>query len=140
MMDYQEGYCDGLSGAGMQDRDTWDYDDGFMYGSLDRKTMLHRETAFDRWADGLMNSTAGDAMQEWRNSYEPAAEAMARATDTMKALVAADVMQPVERIGVAGSDEYKKAQRAHNRKVSAEIDALNSTHGLWADGMGDGNA
>ena len=60
-MDYQEGYADGLAGAGMQDRphirgwlfnicegeddfitpdDACDYIDGHVMGSLDRKAML----------------------------------------------------------------------------------------------------
>lgn len=51
-MDFQEGYVDGLAGAGMQDRDDalilvtdteanlLDYDRGFILGSLDRKEML----------------------------------------------------------------------------------------------------
>lgn len=44
-MDYQEGYVDGLAGAGMQYR-SWSipnngsYVDGFILGSLDRKEML----------------------------------------------------------------------------------------------------
>jgi hypothetical protein len=48
MMEYQEGYADGLARAGLQDRsvccadlhDTVDYDEGFLLGSLDRKAML----------------------------------------------------------------------------------------------------
>ncbi len=51
-MDHLEGYCDGLAGAGMQDRDDalilatdteanlLYYDRGFILGSLDRKEML----------------------------------------------------------------------------------------------------
>ena len=51
-MDYQEGYADGLAGAGMQDRMSfmrgadahWReidlYEEGFELGSLDRKPML----------------------------------------------------------------------------------------------------
>lgn len=43
-MDYQEGYCDGLAGAGLQDRLNdfcgMSYDAGFEHGSLDRKPML----------------------------------------------------------------------------------------------------
>lgn len=62
MMDYQEGYCDGLAGVGVQHRNDADYGVGFCFGSLDRKTMLAPD-AFHRWADGLMNSTAGDVLQ-----------------------------------------------------------------------------
>lgn len=42
-MEYQEGYVDGLAGAGMQNRTglgTSDYIQGFILGSLDRKDML----------------------------------------------------------------------------------------------------
>lgn len=43
-MDYREGYCDGLAGAGMQERGNSEgaeqYGRGFVYGSLDRKPML----------------------------------------------------------------------------------------------------
>jgi hypothetical protein len=60
-MDFEEGYCDGLAGAGMQPR-TWifestphgtledeydnacEYEGGFRHGSFDRKTMLTRNT------------------------------------------------------------------------------------------------
>ncbi len=44
--DYEEGYADGLAGAGMQERDEqpWmtEYESGFMDGSVDRKRMLAR--------------------------------------------------------------------------------------------------
>ena len=141
-MAYQEGYCDGVAGAGMQHQDALccddtmhvvhlyqagkaiegdmvsDYAKGFLLGSLDRKTMLHREQlqaladrCVDEWSRGavwteeelqsmgLMNSTARDTMQEWRNSIEPAAEYMKRATAT-----------------------------------------INRLYGLWADDAGDRNA
>jgi hypothetical protein len=68
MMDYQEGCCDGLAGAGAQERGGyyyWEdsyYGEGFLDGSLDRKAMLASD-AFARWADGLMDATAGDVMQ-----------------------------------------------------------------------------
>lgn len=51
-MDYQEGYCDGLAGAGLQNRvelalrgqsafaDAVQYEEGFIDGSFDRKPML----------------------------------------------------------------------------------------------------
>ena len=51
-MDYQEGYADGLAGAGIQDRaetalrgqssfaDALQYGEGFIDGSFDRKPML----------------------------------------------------------------------------------------------------
>lgn len=45
--DYQEGYCDGLSGIGLQDRGdnaielAFEYEDGFLLGSSDRKVSLH---------------------------------------------------------------------------------------------------
>lgn len=52
-MDYQEGYADGLAGAGLQERDAdcfgrSNYRAGFCDGSLDRKAMLaqhERESA-----------------------------------------------------------------------------------------------
>jgi len=48
MMDYQEGYADGLAGAGMQDREEpgellTPFVTGFLLGSLDRKAMLTKE-------------------------------------------------------------------------------------------------
>lgn len=43
MTDYQEGYADGLAGAGMQDRTSGEYAHGFVDGSLDRKAMLKKE-------------------------------------------------------------------------------------------------
>lgn len=47
-MDYQEGYNDGLAGAGMQERDKHPhsipaYLSGFIDGSLDRKVMLAQQ-------------------------------------------------------------------------------------------------
>ena len=47
-MNHLEGYCDGIAGAGLQDRvdsgldpySFWDYRNGFILGSLDRKEML----------------------------------------------------------------------------------------------------
>lgn len=53
---HQEGYSDGISGAGMQDRQAApDYAAGYTLGSLDRKVMLRRlDGAFAAWADGLM--------------------------------------------------------------------------------------
>jgi hypothetical protein len=55
-MDFQDGYCDGLAGAGMQDR--YDisyehYDYGFQQGSLDRKTMLTRNERQPRSTEGF---------------------------------------------------------------------------------------
>ena len=81
MSEFFEGYCDGLAGAGMQDRlsplyedwrggqvrphpdeaDSVDYyEDGFCAGSLDRKTMLTRNTpdAFALWAEGMGDGDA----------------------------------------------------------------------------------
>jgi hypothetical protein len=68
MFDYQEGYADGLAGAGVQDRstDSWielqdeyDYELGFIHGSMDRKTMLTAEAAkfdaFVAWCEGLVD-------------------------------------------------------------------------------------
>lgn len=48
MSDYQEGYCDGIAGAGMQDRpgprfapdNSPSYFAGFRLGSLDRKPLV----------------------------------------------------------------------------------------------------
>lgn len=50
-MDYQEGYNDGLAGAGMQDRmgrGSASYRDGFDDGSLDRKPMLASQANAER--------------------------------------------------------------------------------------------
>jgi hypothetical protein len=63
-VDYQEGYCDGIAGAGMQprielaeasfDRDYGEMDDaqqyvaGFDVGSLDRKAMLASQANAER--------------------------------------------------------------------------------------------
>ena len=67
MNDELEGYSDGLAGIGMQTRDKgwWHVDDddygwGFVQGSLDRKTMLTRNTpdAFALWAEGMGDGDA----------------------------------------------------------------------------------
>jgi hypothetical protein len=59
MDDYQEGYADGIAGAGMQDRFTgfgwrdpqWEpaqkYGDGFDAGSFDRKTLERSVKVYD---------------------------------------------------------------------------------------------
>jgi hypothetical protein len=69
-MDFEEGYCDGLAGAGCQGRyaaakiiDEFraasEYHDGFEQGSLDRKTMLTpKRDAFDVWAEGMGDGDA----------------------------------------------------------------------------------
>ncbi len=64
-MDFQEGYCDGLAGAGVQVRmngtatispPVLDYSSGFIFGSLDRKAMLTRDP-FAAWCEGLCDDT-----------------------------------------------------------------------------------
>jgi hypothetical protein len=72
MSDHQEGYADGLAGAGMQPRielaeasfdrhygdmdDAQQYADGFELGSIDRKAMLARQPdAFAAWCSGLID-------------------------------------------------------------------------------------
>jgi hypothetical protein len=72
-MDFQEGYCDGLAGAGANrefilndgyETFTTDYGEGFERGSLDRKTMLTQHQvdklndAFALWAEGMGDGDA----------------------------------------------------------------------------------
>ncbi len=66
-MDYQEGYSDGIAGAGLQDRccacpdqtsAAW-YEHGFIMGSSDRKAMLEPD-AFALWAGDLMHTMHTD--------------------------------------------------------------------------------
>lgn len=53
-MDYREGYCDGLAGAGMQERPIqnplWHnaYNRGFAFGSFQRKAMLANQANAER--------------------------------------------------------------------------------------------
>lgn len=50
-MNYREGYCDGIAGAGMQwrtGRGSTSYRDGFACGSRDRKAMLASQANAER--------------------------------------------------------------------------------------------
>lgn len=67
MMDYQEGYVDGLAGKSVQTRgnrsvvEFWQYVRGLALGALDRIAMT--DGWIVEWFDGLMDATAGDVMQ-----------------------------------------------------------------------------
>jgi hypothetical protein len=61
-MDFQDGYCDGLAGKGLQAKGSrtvvefWQFVRGLALGSLDRITMTDRW--FDTWAEGMGDGDA----------------------------------------------------------------------------------